>query len=70
MKVDGCLIELDPKKKYIFILDKRRVSHHDILQFAKRKIKDGNIYLLDLDGVKIVENSDRVIQFTIDKGGE
>ena len=65
---DGVMVKLDPNKSYIFVLDPTKISRYAIEALARGGMKNGNIYCLRLDGFKIVENSDSMVGFTIDRG--
>ena len=66
---DGVMIKLDPAKKYIFVLDPTKVSRYAVEAIFRGQMQNGGIYCIRLDGFKIIENSDSITGFVIDKEG-
>lgn len=65
MKVVGQLVELDPNKKYIILIERNILSDEDMRVLALHMQKqEGSLMAITLphfDCIKFVENADRVI---------
>jgi len=60
----GTIVELDPNKKYIMLLDASVLTEEQVEQLADSKIRDGLIiygYKIQ-EGVTFIENSDRIVE--------
>lgn len=64
MKLTGHVIELDPTKQYLILVDQREWSKEETARLAS-KMKEGLsgliLHLPTLDSIRFVENSDRII---------
>lgn len=65
MKVVGQLVELDPTKKYIMLVERNVLTPEDMQLLALTLQKqEGTLMAITLphfDAIKFVENSDRVV---------
>lgn len=65
MKVVGQIVELDPNKKYVMLIERDILSAEDIqllaLHMQKQEGSLMSITLPNFDCIKFVENSDRVV---------
>lgn len=68
IKVVGQLIELDPNKKYVMLIERDILSEEDMRVLALHMQKQEGamlaITLPHFDAIKFVENSDRVVDIT------
>jgi len=66
MKVVGQIVELDPNKKYVMLIERNILSAEDMqvlaLHMQKQEGSLMTIVLPHFDCIKFVENSDRVIE--------
>ena len=63
MKKIGNIIELDPNKKYIMILDSKEIPIDAARKIINTKLENGTIILIPNPerAITFVENSDRII---------
>ena len=71
MKVVGQIVELDPNKKYVMLIQRDVLSPEDMqllaLHMQKQEGSLLSITLPNFDAIKFVENSDRVVDVLEDK---
>ena len=71
MKVVGQIVELDPNKKYVMLIQRDVLSPEDMqllaLHMQKQEGSLLSITLPNFDSIKFVENSDRVVDVLEDK---
>lgn len=65
MKVVGQIVELDPNKKYVMLIERNILTPEDMQVLALHMQKqEGSLLTITLphfDAIKFVENSDRVV---------
>lgn len=65
MKIVGQIVELDPNKKYVMLVDRDVLSGEDMqvlaLHMQKQEGSFMTITLPSFDAVTFVENSDRIV---------
>lgn len=70
MKTIGQIIELDPEKHYIMLLDQMEVSGENASEIFKEVISSGNrisaIYVPKIGTVRFIENSNKIIDVKLD----
>jgi hypothetical protein len=66
MKVVGQIVELDPNKKYVMLIERNVLTPEDMQLLALHMQKqEGSLLAITLpsfDKIKFVENSDRVVE--------
>lgn len=66
MKVVGQIVELDPNKKYVMLIERNILSAEDMQVLALHMQKqEGSLMTITLphfDCIEFVENSDRVVE--------
>lgn len=66
MKVVGQIVELDPNKKYVMLIERNVLTAEDMQLLALHMQKqEGSLLTITLpsfDKIKFVENSDRVVE--------
>ena len=74
MKVVGQIVELDPMKKYVMLIERDVLTPEDMQLLALHMQKqEGGLMTITLptfDCIKFVENSDRIVEVLEDKGEE
>ena len=72
MKVVGQIVELDPNKKYMMLIERNVLSEEDMQLLALTLQKqEGTLMAITLpkfDCIRFVENSDRIVEVLEDKG--
>ncbi len=65
MKIIGQIVELDPDKKYVMLVERNVLSQEDMQMLALHMQKqEGSFMTITLphfDAIRFVENSDRVV---------
>ena len=61
MKITGNLIELDPTKEYIFIVDDSKINMNDLLNCCRHS--GAIIHAYDMSGFKIVQHTNNIVGF-------
>lgn len=65
VKIVGQIVQLDPEKKYIMLIDKNVLSADDMqllsLHLQKQEGSFLSITLPNFDAIRFVENSDRIV---------
>lgn len=66
MRVVGQIVELDPNKKYVMLVERNVLTPEDMQLLALHMQKqEGSLLAITLpnfDAIKFVENSDRVVE--------
>lgn len=66
MKVVGQIVELDPNKKYVMLIERNVLTPEDMQLLALHMQKqEGSLLAITLphfDAIKFVENSDKVVE--------
>lgn len=66
MKVVGQIVELDPEKKYVMLIDRNVLSPEDMqmlsLHMQKQEGSFMSITLPTFECIRFIENSDRIVE--------
>ena len=65
----GTIVELDPTKKYLMLIDADMMAEEEAMKIVEGGIRDGMvIYAHKIrEGVTFVENSDKIVEVKINE---